>query len=62
MDIEDAERKGITFRFRLTGDERAEIEAAAAATGQKASEWARTVLLDAAKLAAQHQPKRTKKR
>ncbi len=43
------EAKASTFSVRLTADERALIEAAAERAGIKASEWARRVLIAAAR-------------
>jgi uncharacterized protein (DUF1778 family) len=43
------ERKRAIFSIRLSPEERAEIEAAAEQNGQKASDWARSVLLAACK-------------
>jgi uncharacterized protein (DUF1778 family) len=42
------ERKRAIFSIRLSPEERAEIEAAAEAKGLKASDWARSILLEAA--------------
>lgn len=48
----DTERKECTFRVRMTEEERAAITAAAESNDQKASEWARDLLLKAAKTKA----------
>lgn len=41
------ERKRTIFSIRLSPEERAAIETASERNGQKASDWARTVLLEA---------------
>ena len=46
--LADDDRKGLTFRFRVTADEREAIEAAAAAAKKTSSQWARDVLQKAA--------------
>jgi uncharacterized protein (DUF1778 family) len=47
------ERKENPLQVRLTGDERAACDAAADKAGQNLSAWARSVLVRAAKRAAQ---------
>ncbi len=47
------EQKAAIFSIRLEASERAEIEAAAALAGVKASAWARNALLEAAQKSAQ---------
>lgn len=47
--LSDDERRAKPLRIRLNDDERAMVDAAAEASGDSASGWARDVLLKAAK-------------
>ncbi len=47
--LPDDARKGHMFRIRMTQDERDEIDRAAEAHGESASEWARNLLLKASR-------------
>ncbi len=47
--LPDEERKAHTFRIRMTDADRDEINAAAESAGVPSSEWARDVLLRAAR-------------
>ena len=46
--LPDTDRKGCTFRVRMTDEDKAVIDAAAVAADKAASEWAREILLKAA--------------
>lgn len=50
--LPDDQRKGHMFRIRMTQDERDEIDRAAKAHGESASEWARVLLLKTARKAS----------
>jgi len=43
--LDDVDRKEVTFRIRMTEEDRAAITAAALAAGKSDSEWAREMLL-----------------
>jgi hypothetical protein len=47
--LPDDQRKGHMFRIRMTQAERDEIDRAADAQGESASEWARVLLLKTAR-------------
>lgn len=47
--LDDAERMDHMFRIRMKQAERDEIDGAAEAVGESASEWARAILLKAAR-------------
>ena len=49
--LPEDERKGHMFRIRMTQAERDEIDRAAEAQGESASEWARVLLLKSARRA-----------
>ena len=49
--LPDEQRKVHTFRIRMTDEDREQINRAAESQGEAASEWARQILLKAAKRA-----------
>ena len=43
--LDEADKKGGIFNFRISEDERVQIEAAAAKAGKRASAWVREIVL-----------------
>jgi uncharacterized protein (DUF1778 family) len=52
--LPEGERKAITFRIRMTESERQQIDRAAESENGSSSEWARNVLLRAARRRLTH--------